>query len=317
MSRPASDPDIWHNFNFNPARLSKMQNGARIIHNFLLLTLNQGLLQSDLFSKENLTELSTRLVDTQIPTAARRIKNLIDLPLDNDSLILYKNELRYLGHISKFLEDFELLSIEAKLELWQVCGGTIPKESILNTKFIEDQWIIRAVEISREDSLTTRKTWFQGLGTGKWFYTLDYAFGNQKLNDGYRIYDKIGGKAYRYPGLTDGRILFIESGFVNRSSINDSWKFEDISSVRNHLASIYALNVFVQEIPITIKGIRIVSHTNHFCVVDRDNRYMEIFLKKDKKMEENMQQLWSIIAVAAGHETEISLFYAGNVFTLM
>lgn len=81
MSLTGLDLDHWKDFKFNPERIKKMQAGSEIIINFINIALSQGLLRSDLLSTENLTELSTRLIDTQIPTAARKVKGLIEMDL--------------------------------------------------------------------------------------------------------------------------------------------------------------------------------------------------------------------------------------------
>jgi hypothetical protein len=62
-----------------------MQEGASIIRSFLQLVLSNGLLTGNVLAEENLNELSTRLVDTQIPSASRKVKSLAKLQLDSDS----------------------------------------------------------------------------------------------------------------------------------------------------------------------------------------------------------------------------------------
>ena len=179
---------LWNNFNFNPSRLKKMQEGAEIINNFLNNALTQGLLRSEILSKENLTELSTRLIDTQIPTAARKVKMLANLEITPDNMSLYKCELRWLAHVAKYLSRFETLTLSGKLELWQVTGGVIGKELVLKHRPIEDSWTVKIIDINKEDSLTTRKIWLLGHNTGQWCYMLEFAFGNQKLPETCLLY---------------------------------------------------------------------------------------------------------------------------------
>jgi len=316
MSLEGYHSDLWQHFNFNPERLKKMQSGADILKNFIRLILNQGLLQSDLFSKENLTELSTRLIDTQIPTASRRIKSLVDISVDQNSLPLIRYELRFLAHIAKYLEEFEQLTLPAKLELWQVCGAAIPKETVLKQPPIEDQWILRSIEMSREDSLTTRKIWYHGLENDQWLFTLDYAFGNQKLEEAKPKYSRIGGKAFVYPGLSPGRMILIENGYITRKP-SEHQKFETILELKAYLASIYTSNVFVQEVPFTLKNVLLIHQSEKFLLVDSVNEMLQISLHIRENGLDHSEKLWSKIANSGGKPFEINLIYSKAQFYLL
>ena len=103
MLIPGFSEADWKDFLFNPKRLEKMQEGASIIRSFLQLVLSNGLLTGNVLAEENLNELSTRLVDTQIPSASRKVKSLAKLQLDSDSLSLIRFELTNLGNLAHLL----------------------------------------------------------------------------------------------------------------------------------------------------------------------------------------------------------------------
>lgn len=317
MNQVGIDPDIWLNFTFNPARLLKMQNGAQIIRHFVKLVLNQGLLNTDLLSKENLSDLATRLVDTQIPTASRRVKTLADIPLTPDHLNAVRFELRFLMNIARQLENFESLSIMQKLGLWQVCGATVSKDLVLSQKGIQDKWVARTIDISKEDSLVTRKIWYKGMESGLWLFTLDYAFGNQKLPEGPALYSKISGNAFLYPGTIAGRMLFADNSNVTRIGTVSTHEFETIFSLRSFIAGVYNKNVFFNEIPVSLINVRICHQNEKFYAIDIEGFSIELKDRSELLNEKSAPALWSLLANTGGKLTKITAIYWRDEYYLI
>ncbi len=317
MSRGGLENTIWKGFIFNPSRLKKMQEGAEIIRNFLNIALTQGLLRSEVLSKENLTELSTRLIDTQIPTAARKVKMLIDLDMSPENIHLYKCELRWLGHVSTYLSRFGSLTLPAQLELWQVAGAVITKEMVLKQVAIEDSWTVKSIDISREDSLTTRKIWLLGHSSGLWCYLMDFAFGNQKLPDSFQKNGRLHGLVYVYPGLTPGRVLF-KSLHVNPIvPSNDLNRFNSIPKMKTFIARTYVQNVFLQEIPITLTDVKITLYNDQTIICDSKNYMIEISNNPKKYFSTSLEKLWEVIATSGGKSIEINLYFSKEQFYLI
>lgn len=317
MSTGRLENSHWKDFNFNPSRLKKMQEGAEIIKNFLNIALTQGLLRSDILSKQNLTELSTRLIDTQIPTAARKVKMLIDLEMSPDNIELYKCELRWLGHVATSLSKFDKLSLAAKLELWQVAGGVIAKDLVMQQPAIEDSWTVKSIDISKEDSLTTRKIWLLGHRSGLWCYILDFAFGDQKLPETFHKSSKPHGLVHFYPGLTPGRVLFQTLHVSFFEAAQNQNRFSSISEMKIFLAKTYATNVFLQEIPITLSDIKTTIYNDEMIICDSDNYMLTINSINKKYFSLSPEKQWENIAISAGRPISIDLLYSKEQFYLI
>ncbi|HQW71804.1 MAG: hypothetical protein IPI15_01460 [Saprospiraceae bacterium] len=317
MSLTGLDLDHWKDFKFNPERIKKMQAGSEIIINFINIALSQGLLRSDLLSTENLTELSTRLIDTQIPTAARKVKGLIEMDLSPQNLQTYKCELRWLGHIATYIKKFDQLTLPAQLELWQVAGGTIAKELVLKNTPIQDGWTVKNIQITKEDSLLTRKIWMLGHESGLWVYMLDFAFGNQKLPDTYHRGSQVYGLAFPYPGLTLGRILFKELHLKPAPAVNNLNVFDSILALKKFLANVYAHNIFIQEIPFTLIDMRATMFSEGLIISDTSSDYISISAGGEKKYYKDINHHWELVAESDDKNHFFNIIFSKDQYYLI
>lgn len=314
ISVPGFIESEWSRYHFNPERLLKMQSGADIINNFLRLVLNQGLLNSELLSRENLTELSTRLVDTQIPSAARKVRSFIDQPLTPEQLPRFRFELRFLGNLARLLLKFDECSLPLKLEIWQLCGGTISKDLVMKQQGLRDDWIVKNISVTREDSLTTRKIWLKGLQSGQWIFTLDYSFGNQKLPGTHTKGSILGAAAHFYPGLLPGRVQLSELPLMKVPAENQNHSFPDIATMKKWIAGAAGLNPFFQERPVSLQDVVIAVHDERFYAVDRKNEMIPIATREADSPDGREKTAWRIYAEAGGKPVFLSLMYSKGSF---
>ncbi len=274
---PGYSEEAWKDFTFNTARLQKMQDGARIILDFLQLVFSQGLLSSELLSEDNLKELSIRLVDTQIPSAARKIKSFSRWELNPETLPLFRFEFRFLGNLAGMLLDFDNLTISAKLHVWQICGGIIGKELVLGQPGLVDLWEVKSSVITREDSLVSRKTWYYGKNSMAWVYTLDYSFGTQPLPEGRKTGEKFAATVKFYPGLLPGRVLIVEQ--ADKTKANVSWtpmQFTDIAGLQNGMATMAAYDPLFREFPILMSEVIVAYNQGQFYLIDQKNLFLSL-----------------------------------------
>ena len=313
MLIPGFSEADWKDFLFNPKRLEKMQEGASIIRSFLQLVLSNGLLTGNVLAEENLNELSTRLVDTQIPSAARKVKSLAKLQLDSDSLSLIRFELTNLGNLAHLLQNFNKLSLMSKLNVWQYCGGIIPKEKILNQSGFSDKWTVRYVNISREDSLVARKTWFHGFNSRFWVYTIDYSFGNQPLPPGYKIGKVAEFVARFYPGLIPGRILETNNFSNTFPPVKLELDFNSITMMNGWIAKAFNNDPLINEFVVQLVDVRMMVNQEQFYIVDNDRKWIEISTV-DTSSFFNKDILWAMYAEYGGRSQSISLMFSKGRF---
>jgi len=317
MPIPGFIESEWSRYNFSPERLLKMQSGADIINNFLRLVLNQGLLSSELLSAENLMELSTRLVDTQIPSAARKVKSFIDQPLTPERLDGFRFELRFLGNLARLLLKFDECSLPMKLEIWQLCGGTISKDLVLKQTGLRDHWKVRSIQVSREDSLVSRKTWLQGQYSGMWVFMMDYSFGNQPLPDepGYGVI--LDQAAHFYPGMLPGRVLLSDTPILRSGPLTGIPVFSDISMMRRWLASMSAKDPFLQEQPLTLQQAVLACHEDQFYLIDNSRQLISIDTPTEKMPFVTRSKAWLLYAEAGGRPSTFTLIFSKGRFYLL
>lgn len=286
-----------------------MRNGAEILRAFLEQVLSKGLLNQSIFDTTNLMSISTRLVDCQIPTAARRIKSMIGLEHNPDTLVQFAAELRWLSNIVLFLERFDHISLNSRLELWQACGGTIQKTKVLETHGIADEWAVRKVTFSREDSLMTRKTWILGKDNGLWLCLIDYAFGQEKLPENVKPGTKFFALAHLYPGLSVSRALIAQVHPSTRGSHPDTGASTSISQLRLKLARIYASNPFTQEIPISVSRVTADLVSDSLRLTDSEQDCLMLSGEPSKYEE--------ITAISGGQPITMSLLYLREKFEII
>ncbi len=316
MLIPGYSETDWKDFIFNPKRLKKMQEGASIIRSFLQSALSNGLLNGNVWSEENLNELSTRLVDTQIPSAARKFKSLAKLQLDSDSLPLIRFELTNMGNLAHLLQDFDKLSLSSKLHVWQYCGGILPKEKVLNQQGIKDKWATKYIHISREDSLVARKTWFHGFNSGFWVYTMDYSFGNQPLPPGYKIGLNAEFVAKFYPGLMPGRILEDNNFNSAMPEVKMELKFESITEMNVWIARAFNIDPILNEFVVQLTDIRLMVNQEQFYIVDKDRKWIEISTLETSSFF-NTDKLLTMYANYGGMCQSMSLMFSKGRFYLL
>lgn len=313
---PGFSEDDWKTFSFNPKRLTKMTEGAGIIQSFLQLVLRQGILSGEALSEDNLNELATRLVDTQIPSAARKVKSFIQITVNADSLPLLRFDLTFMGNLARLILDFENQPLHVRLNLWQLCGAVIPKQIVNNQKGILDRWKVFAIHTSKEDSLTSRKTWFKGKESNFCVFTMDYSFANQPLPKGYKLNDVIIFNAKFYPGIFPGRVLidFERENRLPPSKWNN--QFSDIEGMRQWIANIVNLDPLMQELPVSINDVRLVLHQERFYIVDKEKKYIELNTELTESYY-NKDQMRLLYAIAGGKPLEMELMYSkGKYYAL-
>lgn len=256
MSPQGSFTD-WSQFTFNPSRLKKMKEGGILLKSFLNQTLGRGLLDSSVLDKKVLQTLSERLVDAQIPSAARKVTGLANLEISDTGILEIRKILFWLGWLSVYLEKWDQLNYLLQLDVWQQCGATIPKASILNQEKRQDQWRVLDISTTKEGQLSTRKTIVYGEVIKECRMVIDYVFGQAKFERQYRLNQFIKSSYVPYPGLSQQRILLLdtEAGLGFRNSLAFSSKILGIQTLRKHLIGVFNQNFLTLDHIVIVGGI--------------------------------------------------------------
>jgi len=258
---------LWENITFNAARLKKMQAGAAFLAEILTGLLEKGLLEQSFWNTTHANEIAKRLIDFQLPTASRRISGFLDVELNDQNLIVIKNDLRWLYMLSKFLLNFDQLSVIAKLEVWQMAGATIKKELVVKESYT-GLLKVYSVEFAKEASLKIRKTWVL-TESHRWGCIIDYAYGNASFEKYYSRHQIIESEYSFYPALIPVRLLIsYQNPFIN-PHVLEPLGHPTIHDLKKFLLGLYSTSPFLQEYPVSCSQMIIRKQEDRYSIIDQ------------------------------------------------
>lgn len=201
-------------------REQRMAGGLNELSTWLQDQIRQGL--AGLPSRaEQISHLSTRMVDAQLPGIAARIRQWL-IWLEQDSLWSEKI-LADWGLLQLLIDAFPRLSEfndALKTDILSALGVSFDKAQIIESgEIIEDDWIVLGQTIYEENRLWIRRAWLQSCNTQKIILMLDFSHGFRKfehsLLNGSCVHVKIALQSGR--GIQRG--IFVEAP-VMKTTIN-------------------------------------------------------------------------------------------------
>lgn len=268
------NPQLWENMTFSTARLKKMQAGASFLAEILTTLLEKGLLDQSFWNTTHVSEIAKRLIDFQIPTASRRISGFLDVELNDQNLIVIKNDLRWLFMLSKFLLNFDQLSIVAKLEVWQMAGATVKKDMILKEKFTGLLKVYNT-ETTKDANLKTRKTWVL-TESHRWGCIIDYAYGNTHFEKYYYRHQTIESEYSFYPALFPLRLLISYQKSLTKPPILEPVGLATIHDLKKFLLDLYTTSPFLQEYPVSCSHMIILKKDDMYSIIDQEGQQIPL-----------------------------------------
>ncbi|WP_207535612.1 SWIM zinc finger family protein [Desertivirga arenae] len=233
-----------------------------------------------------------RMVDSQAAGLANQLRriNKINFYQEGWQKALIK-QLSKTYLITEAYENIEALNTELQSDIKTLIGWNTPKEDVLNSTGIKDEWLILSISNEEEGNLRTEKIWLFGLGCQKFALILNFYAGAQLSGHAFVEGGTVKGELAFYPSTTPLRGLMKEPFEINGRFIQPGIR-SSISTLLQDVTSKFSLNPFVSEIPFILSSGRIALNGKNWYIIGDDGSGL--------RLSNNEEQCWTILSISKG-----------------
>jgi|GEM_PF-2591777 hypothetical protein len=258
----------WDDFQFKQSRIKLMQSGSELLIERLYTLLRNGLHDQRYWNADYIDDLAKRMIDFQLPSVARKLYQLIVLPLTPVNIRLLRHEIRWMLLLCEWMQNFEALRSLAKLEVWQAAGAAITKKELEAHASFTHHWTVKSILLSKEDKLTARKVWVYSPEYDRHYAILDYVFGKGEFQEEYTIGENFLAESYLYPGLWPWRIYITHKHNATTIGTINPKKIQSILQLKSALLQLLNTNPFLQEFIFHCDQMYIQKMETGFSLID-------------------------------------------------
>ncbi len=290
------------------ARMQLMESGMDDLYNWLTDIIRTGMATVDggasemvsskqVYQKDSSVELwrsiSMRMVDSKLPGIGRKIRELALIRgVGSDWPLRMLEELSDLFLILKGFNKLKEIPEALQKDLLGILGVNTPKETLLNQKGIEDNWmVIGQFEGTNIDNALVRRTWFLGEETERYALILEYDY----INQGFPFHWPKGrifrGEMLYYPSMTPMRAIMRNQAITEH--IVDAWKgYESIQKFSEDYARELGKNPWLSDFPVALSHLSPIIENESLILVDRKGKGLPVLNKELSN--------WKIMALSGG-----------------
>jgi SWIM zinc finger len=230
-------------------RESRVELGLDLLETALSDLVSQGLAAARSQPPSYWTQLASRLVDTQTPGLARRVRALGDLFVgrsDWQDATLF--EMSRLQLLIDAYRNLSLLPVELATDVRSAIGWTHDQKELLASQGIRDQWRVVGREQDEEESIRVQRTWLLGTKSKRAALLLDFAPGNQPFPASMMMGQCIDAELVFFASATPLRALVKERHAAVELS-NQLHIGSDIAELQNTFAKQLSSNPWIERWP--------------------------------------------------------------------
>ena len=252
---------------------------------------------------------AARMVDSQLPGAARVLRELASLPGSGrdwaEILLLRLTRLNLLVHAYRKLDS---LPPGTQQDVRSLLGWTVPQEELLSsTQGVLDDWLVlhTYTELDEKTNLRTQTNWLWGRNEKRIALILNFAHQSQAIDTGFMRGLVLRGELVYFPSAHPLRAVFKEKKVVEEKIIPRG--YENVSDLLNDYASTLGNNPWLEDFP-AIWESAIPARVN------------ETWLLKDVQgfalpLPASHPSLWELFALGGGHPLTVFGTWNGFTFT--
>ncbi|HBB31460.1 MAG TPA: hypothetical protein DDZ80_04065 [Cyanobacteria bacterium UBA8803] len=248
---------------------------------------------------------AARMVDAQAPGLARQLQEMSGIP--HSGAGWQERFLERLGRLYLLLEGFqrlETLPSATQADIRTAIGWT-QKEEFTPSSKVRDRWRILGQRVEQQDQLRTQRTWLQGQQTQKSALVLNYAYGNQPLDNSL------------IPGtVIDAELGFFESAYPLRSLIEarhapplpllEMPGAEAIATALAQYTKAIACQPWLDQFPLTLQTVIPQRYKNGWALRDSTNHLLPL--------TPSFAKGWQLLALSGGHPINVFGEWHGDRF---
>jgi hypothetical protein len=197
--------------------------------------------------------IASHMVDAQLPGLARAVEELSAIP--NSGPGWPDRMLARLGRLELLIEAAERLeTLESGLqaEVRAALGFNESKDDILqNGERLDDDWLVAGRLVRVEDRLKMQRTWLRGINTARMCLVLDFAAGNQPLDQSLIPGTHFEGEVRFYSGMRPLRGL-VAARRGEPSPLEALAGEEQVEAALNAYASLLGASPFFDRAPMSL-----------------------------------------------------------------
>ncbi len=288
-------------------RLFQMAEGLSELESWLTDLFRQGLATLEGHSREYWQNLAARMVDAKLGGIARRIRQFPILMGAEDWHEKLLTELGDIYLIVKGFQNMQQLPEPLQDDLLNLSGVNFKKGDVLEGgEAFQDYWLVAGqTETEEEVNLTARRTWLVGEESGKNVLLLDFAWGGNGYETGYKLGTVLRGEVAFYPSAYPQRALFKQFEYADRP-FDLKNGYTTLSGFAGGYAAALAANPWLAFFPAFLKNVVPVFQSDGFVLVDQQGK--QFHLLADEGLG------WKTVAISGGHPLSIFGVWDGRVF---
>ncbi|MEM7353147.1 MAG: SWIM zinc finger family protein [Acidobacteriota bacterium] len=241
---------------------------------------------------------AARLVDAKAPGMARWIdesKRRVARGGDWPQRVMATLGQAYL--LRRAFANYDKLTPEQQADVRTALGWTLDKEAVLEDEAIREPMRVLGRSVSENKRLREQRIWLQGQTSGRPALILDFAHGQQpfgvRLSPGTVVDLEL---AY-YPSAVPLRAL-IKARHGEPQAMTDFHGSDRLEDALDQVAAALAGNPWLDRLPMTLRGMRLVAAEGSWLVVDGAGRALPA--------HRSFQQPWELLAVSGGRPLDLS-----------
>lgn len=229
--------------------------GLNDLDRFLIDQIREGLASNSADRAENLRRMAARMVDAQAPGVAGRLRKLAStVSTVADWPTVVTHEYGRLHLLAQAWAGRDKLPADLLATVRAHIGFPMPNEQVMESPAVRDQWVILGSEESKEQQLTTRRTWLLGQNTGRWALVLHFAHAGAALPTDLPTANTLDADLHFYPGALPLRAI-VGTRYSDLTPTS-GWDFRgvDIDTARAEYATALGADPWLERWPMALHG---------------------------------------------------------------
>lgn len=287
------------------ARLAKVTAGLDELGLWLADLARQGLAAAKGLPPSAWEERARRLIDAQAPGLARRVLQVVALPLNGEhgsSALLDR-----LGQVDLLIRAFrrlEALPSDVRDDVRAAVGFSADQDEVRTTEGARDVWMVIGRRVEVEDRLRVQRTWLLGRETGRRALLLDFTHVSQpRIDSGWPPGSTVDASLAFFPGTAPLRAL-VKEQHAPLGPLGEIEGLhgitEEVDAYLDHLAR----NPWLEHFPMAFSGASPRPGDAGWSVVDTRGRCLPLSPQFDDG--------WNLLAMSGGLPVTLVGEYDGS-----
>jgi hypothetical protein len=285
--------------------------GLEALDRWLQDLVRQGLAAIPALPESHWKEQSARLVDAQLPGAARLVRELGEMPTAGDGwaerFLLQLARLNLLLHAYRKLDT---LPAESQADVRTLLGWTVNQDDLLaSTPGLTDDWLVVGQTLEEDEStgIRTQTSWLWGKTSRRPALIFQFAHRTQALDTSLAVGLTLRGEIVYFPGAYPLRAVFRSKQIVESTFLVSG--FSNFSAFLDEYATALGKNPWIEAFPMVLENVIPRKTEQNSLLQDSQNQWLPLSPK--------FASPWELFALSGGHPLKIFGLWDGFVLVPM